>query len=382
MRAIVLSGGGSKGSYQIGVWMALRKLNIKYDIVCGTSVGALNGALMVQNNFYKALLLWRKVDMKLLFGSDVKDSTTTKDIIELYGKNIIKNKGMDVSKLESIIEKYINKDKFFKSKIDYGLVTINLTKKKVVELKKKDMDPKLLTSYLMASASCYPAFQKKAIGNNLYIDGGYFDNLPINLAISLGADYVIAVDLKAPGIKMKAKKKVKTIVISPNNKLSNFLKFDHEGTVKNIKYGYNDTMKAFNKYYGKKYTFKDKNMDKIIDIFASSFIDIFKTLFPYNTIDKALNIVSFKKDDFMLNEIESLGHLLGLDDTKIYKFNNYNKLLLSSFKNSTNNKYIKEIDTLYQNIKNKNYSNIRKNALLKPKVLMSAIYIYLLEEVL
>ena len=58
MRAVVLSGGGSKGSYQIGVWKALRKLKIKYDIVTGTSVGALNGALMVQNKFHKACKLW------------------------------------------------------------------------------------------------------------------------------------------------------------------------------------------------------------------------------------------------------------------------------------------------------------------------------------
>ena len=29
--AIVLSGGGAKGSYQLGVWKALRKLKIKYD---------------------------------------------------------------------------------------------------------------------------------------------------------------------------------------------------------------------------------------------------------------------------------------------------------------------------------------------------------------
>ena len=38
---VVLSGGGSKGAYEIGVWKALRKLNVKYDIVTGTSVGAL-----------------------------------------------------------------------------------------------------------------------------------------------------------------------------------------------------------------------------------------------------------------------------------------------------------------------------------------------------
>ena len=55
MKALVLSGGGSKGSYQIGVWKALRKLHIKFDIVTGTSVGALNGALVAQKNYYKAI---------------------------------------------------------------------------------------------------------------------------------------------------------------------------------------------------------------------------------------------------------------------------------------------------------------------------------------
>ena len=58
MKAIVLSGGGAKGSYQIGVWKALRELNIKYDIITGTSSGALNGALMTQNSYHKARKLW------------------------------------------------------------------------------------------------------------------------------------------------------------------------------------------------------------------------------------------------------------------------------------------------------------------------------------
>ena len=67
MRAVVLSGGGSKGAYQIGVWKALRKLKIKYEIVTGTSVGALNGAIMVQNNYYKAYNLWSNISMDKIF---------------------------------------------------------------------------------------------------------------------------------------------------------------------------------------------------------------------------------------------------------------------------------------------------------------------------
>ena len=49
--AVVLAGGGSRGAYQIGVWKALRELGIEYQLVTGTSVGALNGVLMVQGDF-------------------------------------------------------------------------------------------------------------------------------------------------------------------------------------------------------------------------------------------------------------------------------------------------------------------------------------------
>ena len=79
MKAVVLSGGGSKGAYQIGVWRALRKLNISYDLVTGTSVGALNGALMVQKDYLKGLWLWYNMDFKLIFGEEIKADYNTKD---------------------------------------------------------------------------------------------------------------------------------------------------------------------------------------------------------------------------------------------------------------------------------------------------------------
>ena len=42
-RALVLAGGGAKGSYQIGVWRALQELDWTPDIITGASVGALKG---------------------------------------------------------------------------------------------------------------------------------------------------------------------------------------------------------------------------------------------------------------------------------------------------------------------------------------------------
>ena len=163
MRAVVLSGGGSKGSYQIGVWKALRKLKIKYDIVTGTSVGALNGALMVQNKFHKAYKLWKEINMSTLFGEDVQNPKTKKELVKIYRTNFFKNGGMEVVELQNLIDKNINKDTFFKSKINYGLVTINLSGKKALQLEKSKIKQEKLSDYLIASASCYPAFNAKDI---------------------------------------------------------------------------------------------------------------------------------------------------------------------------------------------------------------------------
>ena len=48
MYGLVLEGGGARGSYQIGVYKALLEMNIPIKAVTGTSVGALNGALIAQ----------------------------------------------------------------------------------------------------------------------------------------------------------------------------------------------------------------------------------------------------------------------------------------------------------------------------------------------
>lgn len=52
--ALVLGGGGARGAFEVGVWKALDELDYKPDIITGTSVGALNGALMLQGNVLDA----------------------------------------------------------------------------------------------------------------------------------------------------------------------------------------------------------------------------------------------------------------------------------------------------------------------------------------
>ena len=355
---------------------------IKYDIVTGTSVGALNGALMVQNKFHKAIKLWSKINMQLLFGDEATNSTKIKDVLNMYRINFFKNGGMDVKILEDVIDKYIDKDIFYNSKIDFGLVAVNLSGKKAVQMKKKDIPKDKLTDYLMASASCYPAFQKKDIDGNKFIDGGIFDNMPINLAIDLGADSIIAVDLCAPGVKARPKKHVDTITIKPNNKLTNFLNFYEEGSIRNIKFGYNDTMKVFGKYKGYKYTFKKKNIDEAISEYHKLFIHNLNKILNSEKLIKLIDVNLIDQEKLIIKTAEEIGLLLEFDETKIYKFRKFNKKLLKEFKkNKVNSKKISTIEELYEMMLKKDYKLLRTTGILHPKEFIEALYLYTISEV-
>ena len=53
---LVLEGGGAKGAYQIGAWKAMREAGVKIKGIAGTSVGALNGALICMDDLTNCLL--------------------------------------------------------------------------------------------------------------------------------------------------------------------------------------------------------------------------------------------------------------------------------------------------------------------------------------
>lgn len=385
MRAIVLSGGGSKGSYQIGVWKALKKLHIKYDIVTGTSVGSLNAAFMTQNTYKKAVKLYKHTNMYTLFGEDIKRPKNNKELIKIYSTNL-KNGGMDVTNFGKRIKEYLNIKKFYKSKTKFALVTYNRTDKKGLVLTKDKIRKNRLADYLIASCTVYPAFPYKRINGKDYIDGGFYDNLPINAAIELGADEIIAIDLKAPGIHKKPKKKVKTITIKPNNKLSNFLLFKEDILKINMKYGYNDTLKAFHKAEGKKYTFKNhtistlryKNEKQMLEIYNK----VLKNPYYISKFRKAINsnkdISTIFKKSLYIKIIESLARSFNIDDTKIYSYKKINKLFKKELKKRLRLK-TREKDPLismYKKLDRRNFSLVRKEAFINPLQFLESVYLY------
>ena len=100
--ALVLSGGGSRGAYQCGVWQALTELGTEIDIVVGVSVGAINGAMVVEGDVIKTANLWRQIETDQIF--DVEPDAQLQD----FAKEFIMNRGAGSTGLQSMLKEYVD----------------------------------------------------------------------------------------------------------------------------------------------------------------------------------------------------------------------------------------------------------------------------------
>lgn len=119
-KALVLAGGGTRGAYQNGAIKALRKLHkADFDIVTGTSIGALNAALVVQKDYKAMDNMWHTLTQdKIVKGSmtlefNLDTMINERNLIASFFKNYVKEKGADISPLIEQIEYYFDEKKFF-----------------------------------------------------------------------------------------------------------------------------------------------------------------------------------------------------------------------------------------------------------------------------
>ena len=269
MIGLALAGGGVRGAYQIGVYLALKKCHIKIDGFVGTSIGAFNAAMLAAGREEELYKFWQNVNVGSLLGINDKLLVELNKKKLNYGlikegvnsfKQIIYNKGISTSQMKDLLENLNIAEDLYKTKKDFGLVTVRFNNIKPLYLFKDDIPPKLLDEYILAS--CYlPIFKfEKIIDGNYYLDGGFYDYIPANALLSKGYDKVYAVDLKAVGIRRPYLDKKKVIVIKPSRKLGSILNYDLDKITDNIKLGYYDALKVIKKYDGYKYIFKKRGI--------------------------------------------------------------------------------------------------------------------------
>lgn len=186
--ALVLSGGGALGISHIGVIKVLEKYSIPIDIVVGTSMGSLVGA-----SYCAGLTVEQMTDFACKFKTiDLFDFNF--DNTGLFsGKGVMKT----ISKfLPDMNIEYLNKA--------FACVATDLYTEKEVVFKVGS-----LRDAVRASISIPGIFVPLKKDEMLLVDGGLLNNMPEDIAVEMGADVIISVDVLD---KFKLNKKPKNII--------------------------------------------------------------------------------------------------------------------------------------------------------------------------
>lgn len=278
MLGLVLEGGGAKGSYHAGAYKVLYEKGYKFDGVMGASIGAVNGAMIAQGAEEKCFELWENVapskfsdfdDEKLQnFFNRKYDRKTVFYLLKVI-KDVIFNRGIPTDKVKLLLQELIDEDALRESQTDFGLVTVSLTDRMPMEIFKEEIPYGMLHDYIMASAY-FPAFRIDPIQGKKYLDGGAYDNLPINPLIRRGYDEIIAIrTLSNMPHQRVVDDTVKITYIIPSDDIGGTMSVYSKSIEKNIKMGYFDALRVLENHKGEKYYFYDMKDSDFKDFLLS-----------------------------------------------------------------------------------------------------------------
>ena len=203
---LVLSGGGAKGVAHIGAIKVLEELDIPIDYIAGTSIGAIIGGLYSIGYTSEQL----EIIVKQTNWIDLLTDNTSRDAIPfpfklddskyLISLPINKNKenggilrGRNISQLlQQLTEGYNDTINFDSLPIPFACIATDIAtnQKEVIQSGK-------LSEAMRASMSIPVVFTPLYSDKKVLIDGGFKDNLPVDIAKRMGADIIIAIDVQS-----------------------------------------------------------------------------------------------------------------------------------------------------------------------------------------
>ena len=254
MKGIVFEGGGARGAYQMGAVKALHEMGFEFDAVAGTSVGAINGVAVAQDDIPGAYEIWNELEPDKVFRTEeLHNAKKSREDFVRFLKKIIEDRGIDTEPLNCIIRGFVNEDRIRSRNVIFGIVTVSVSEMRPVEIYLEDIPKGRLSDYIIASAN-FPLFKRARIGDMKFSDGGLYNNYPINMLINRGVKDIVSVRTFSLGvIRNFDLGDCKLTKIEPREKLGHILDFSKERIGRNLKLGYCDAYKAIKKYSGSIY---------------------------------------------------------------------------------------------------------------------------------
>ena len=265
-RGFALEGGGARGSYHMGVCKAYIEAGYEFHGVVGTSIGAINAAMLASDEFDKAIKLWEAISVEHLFDQEFLDvlklDNNFPGNVTTALKKLITDRGIDHSRIKEFLASYIDETKVRASGIDFGLVTFSLSERKPYEVFLSDIPEGKLIEYILASAKL-PIFAPLHVGDNRFIDGVVINSCPINMLIDKGYDEIIAIRTKGFGVFRRYDKNANVTIIETDKDLGHFLEFDTNNAKLNIRRGYYDGLRKIQGLMGSHYYLKDVDLKPV-----------------------------------------------------------------------------------------------------------------------
>lgn len=329
--ALVLSGGGARGAYQIGVWKAMRELGLKINAVSGTSVGSINAAFVASDDFERCYKIWNSLTMEMVY-------TPKKHIGPL-----------EIGALRERLKETLDIQKLKNSPVEYCLVTYNLTKKQPVIVFKKEIADEQFIDYIMASAN-FPVFKRETIGEDAFIDGGFADNMPVLPLAQKGYKNFIVVDVRdalTTLLQQNPDEQYHAILLQCRHSLGSILSFDQTSIQENIFKGYHDLLKIEGRTTGFYYYIQNNASAHDIHLTKTEIANLSKDPLVQKASKKAVALGALRTlnafarttkdlrildDDFYMLLIEYCAQLVKIELITLYDFKQlqtalYNKLI-------------------------------------------------------
>jgi NTE family protein len=185
--AFVLGGGGVRGAVQIGMLRALLERGVTPDLIVGTSIGAINGAIVAKTPTQDAVgdlfAAWTSHEAAAVYGDSILSQATrlVRTRTHLYSP----------APLRRMFERFLGADTMFEDLA----VPLRVVAASIERAAEKVFDSGPLIPAVLASSSVPGLLPATRIGDETFVDGGIVNSIPISPAVDAGATVIFVLQV-------------------------------------------------------------------------------------------------------------------------------------------------------------------------------------------
>jgi len=181
-RAVVMSGGGSKGAFQVGALdYLIQEQGLDFQVIAGVSTGSLNSVVLSQASSFEELKGYHHGLKELWFGIQSSNDIYSKRFLGKILLFLSKNSMFDSRPLLEMLRKNASPDKIARSRKELRLGAVSLESGDFVEI---DQSQPNILDWTLASSSMPLFFPPVTIGKEHFVDGGVRSITPLQGAFA------------------------------------------------------------------------------------------------------------------------------------------------------------------------------------------------------